>query len=568
MILGFLQSILLLLLPISNLYLPSSALDINSTSCNRNCRGIPVQHPFGFSDACQIKLNCSSNNSAIQIGGFDVFNVTSDHILVGIPAKCHRPIDELSQLFGSNFAPTWRNGLLLENCSTPMNDCVVPRRLVMSTMASQDCQKENRSEERLTCYSVGSNDSAEFLDYETVKKTGKCGNLLSSILVENATQGSSIALDFQKVELGWWINGGCQGVCDPNADCTEFQYEGKLRHRCKCKHGYAGDGFPSGDGGNGCQKEAGKCHATSLSIRCRGTKVGMLVGGIVAGASLVVVIALVYYCVKNRATSLKNRLSARRLISEAAGNSSVPLYTYKDIERATNSFSEKQRLGTGAYGTVYAGKLHNDELVAIKKIRHRDHESVDQVMNEIKLLSSVSHQNLVRLLGEINLAALAIDRIGKGRIDEIVDPFLEPNRDAWTLSSIHKVAELAFRCLAFHRDMRPSMMEVADELEQIRVSGWAPMDENMHMGSSVASNCSSPYQGSEKSFNISMAKKTTTMSWVGSRRLVVPQRAATASAALPITEEVKNNSPVSVQDTWLSEKSSPSSNSLLNNVVR
>ncbi|XP_057768437.1 wall-associated receptor kinase-like 14 [Salvia miltiorrhiza] len=711
MILDFLQTILPLLLSISILSLPSSALDINSTSCNRNCGGNTVQYPFGFSDGCGIKLKCGSNSSTIQIGGFDVHNVTSDHILVSIPAKCDRQIDDLVQLFGSNFAPTWRNGLLLENCSEPMNDCVVPRRLVRSTIGLKDCERGEENGDRITCYSVGSNDSTEFLDYETVKETGSCRFLLSSILVGNATQSSSIALDFQKVELGWWVDGGCHEVCDPNAECTEVHYKGKSGHRCKCKHGYVGDGFRAG--GVGCRKEVGNCHATSLSIRCGGTKVGILVGGIVAGASLVVVLAVIYYCVKNRATSLKNKLSARRMISEAAGNSSVPLYTYKDIERATNSFSEKQRLGIGAYGTVYAGKLHNDELVAIKKIRYRDHESVDQVMNEIKLLSSVSHQNLVRLLGcciengeqilvyeymangtlsqhlqrergsvlpwtirltiaaetahaishlhsamnppiyhrdikssnilldynfnskvadfglsrfgmtddshistapqgtpgyldpqyhqnfhlsdksdvysfgvvlveiitamkvvdfsrshsEINLAALAIDRIGKGRIDEIVDPFLEPNRDAWTLSSIHKVAELAFRCLAFHRDMRPSMMEVADELEQIRLSGWAPMEETMHMGSSVASTCSSPYQGSEKSFNTSKAKKTTTTAiiGVGSRRLVVSQRAAAAAVA---TEEVKNNSPVSVQDPWLSQQSSPSTNSLLSNVVR
>lgn len=107
------------------------------------------------------------------------------------------------------------------------------------------------------------------------------------------------------------------------------------------------------------------------------------------------------------------------------------------------------------------------------------------------------------------------------------------------------------------------MVEVADELEQIRLSGWAPMEENMQMGSSVASSCSSPYQGSEKSFNITVAKKTTSL--VGSRRSVAPQRAA---AALLVTEEAKNNSPVSVQDHWLSEQSSPSTNSLLSNVIR
>lgn len=254
MILDFFQTILPLFLSISILSLPSLALDINSTSCNRNCGGKLVQYPFGFSEGCEIKLNCSSNSPRIQIGDFDVHNVTSDHILVGIPAKCDRPIGELRQLIGSNFAPTWRNGLLLENCSAPMNDCVVPRRLVMSTIGLQDCHKGEGNDDRITCYSVGSNDSTEFLDYGTVKETGSCSYLLSSILVENASPSSSIALDFQMVELGWWMNGSCHGGCDLNANCSEVRYEGRLGHRCKCKHGYIGDGFAVAAGGVGCHK--------------------------------------------------------------------------------------------------------------------------------------------------------------------------------------------------------------------------------------------------------------------------------------------------------------------------
>lgn len=712
MILHFHQTIFPLLFSISVLWLPSFAQNINQTHCNRTCGGNLVQYPFGFSEGCKIKLNCSSNSSGIfKIGAFDVQNVTSDQILVTIPAKCSRSIEELGQLIKSNFAPTWRNGLVLDSCSAPMNDCVIPNRLV-NTIGLQDCELWANGDPKIACYSVGSTNSADFLDYKTVTAKGNCSILLSSIMVDengNASTNTSIVLDFQTMELGWWLNGSCSEgeVCNPNANCT--QVAGRRGYRCKCKEGFVGDGFVDGDG---CRKDVSYCHATGFSMRCGGTKVGILVGGIIAGATLVVVVAVIYYCVKSRATSLRSRLSAKRLISEAAGNSSVPLYLYKEIERATNSFSEKQRLGTGAYGTVYAGKLHNDEWVAIKKQRYRDHESVEQVMNEIKLLSSVSHPNLVRLLGcciengeqilvyeympngtlsqhlqrergsilpwtirltiaaetahaiahlhsamnppiyhrdikssnilldfnfnskvadfglsrfgmtddshistapqgtpgyldpqyhqnfhlsdksdvysfgvvlveiitamkvvdfsrhhsEINLAALAIDRIGRGRVDEIIDPYLEPNRDAWTLSSVHKVAELAFRCLAFHRDMRPSMMEVADELEQIRLSGWAPMDENINMGSSVASTCSSPYLGSEKSFNISSTTKKTTTTGVGSRRLVVPQRAT--AAGLPVTEEVKNDSPVSVHDPWLSEQSSPSTNSLLSNVVR
>ncbi|XP_076936205.1 wall-associated receptor kinase-like 14 [Bidens hawaiensis] len=395
-----------------------------------------------------------------------------------------------------------------------------------------------------------------------------------------------------------------------------------------------------------------------MSGECGGTtRVAVLVAGIIIGALLVSAIALICYCIRKR-TNLRKQTSAKRLLSEATGSLNVPFYPYKEISRATNGFSEKQRLGIGAYGTVYAGKLSNNEWVAIKKIRHKETHGINQVMNEIKLLSSVSHPNLVRLLGycidkgeqilvyefmpngtlsqhlqrergnglswkirltiatetaqaiaylhsamnppiyhrdikssnilldydyrskvadfglsrlgmldeshvstapqgtpgyvdpqyhqnfhlsdksdvysfgvvlveiitalkvvdlsrrnsEVNLAALAVNKIGKGRVDEIIDPFLELNRDAWTTSSIHKVAELAFRCLAFNGDVRPSMTEVADELEQIRVSGWGPVDNYIRKD--------------------------------------------------------KDSSPVTVQDGWSSEQSSPSTSSLLSNIVQ
>ncbi|KAL3583650.1 hypothetical protein D5086_014711 [Populus alba] len=157
---------------------------------------------------------------------------------------------------------------------------------------------------------------------------------------------------------------------------------------------------------------------------------------------------------------------------------------------------------------------------------------------------------------EVNLAALAIDRIGRGCVDEIIDPYLDPNRDAWTLTSILSVAELAFRCLAFHRDMRPTMLEVAEELEQIRLSAWIP---TMYMASPTASSCSSQ-NGSQKSLSVSISRKA----GLARGKLLLPQR----TDSLTSLEETKDSSPVSEQDTWLSEQSSPSTNSLLGNVVR
>ncbi|KAH7851624.1 hypothetical protein Vadar_014425 [Vaccinium darrowii] len=614
----------------------------SSAQCNQSCKGYPnrVPYPFGFSAGCKIRLNCTQNGR-IRIGRFEVENITSDSILVNLPPECNRTVQQTRQLFGLNYAPTSQNGLLLSNCTTRLDGCLIATTMVEARFASSsDCGSGSRN---LSCYS-GTNNGSAFIGYDNLTGTG-CDFLYSSIAaVDVGDDGinSTVSLRFQAVELGWWLLGACE--CATGAECKNFTVPGGgLGFRCQCKEGLIGDGFA---GGSGCRKVRNCSASKFMSGECEGkARVGILIAGIIAGALLMAAVSATCYFIKRRSRSLRNFSSTKRLLCDAAGNSSVPFYPYKEIERATNSFSEKQRLGTGAYGTVYAGKLHNNEWVAIKKIRHRDAEGFEQVMNEIKLLTShlqrerskglpwtirltiatetaqaiaylhsvknppiyhrdikstpqgtpgyvdpQYHQNfhlsdksdvysfgvvLVEIItalkvvdfsrphSEVNLAALAIDRIGKGHLDEIIDPFLEPNRDAWTLSSLHKVAELAFRCLAFHRDMRPSMMEVADELEQIRQSGWAPLDESTCMASlSVASSCSSPYNGSEKTFGGTSFKKA----GADSKRLFVPQRAV--ADCLTSLEKVKDSSPVSVQDPWLSGDSSPSSNSLLGNVVQ
>jgi len=110
------------------------------------------------------------------------------------------------------------------------------------------------------------------------------------------------------------------------------------------------------------------------------------------------------------------------------------------------------------------------------------------------------------------------------------------------------VAELAFRCLAFHSEMRPSMAEVADELDQIQRSGWAPSaddDAYMSTSSSICSSAAST-RGTDRS------------SWGAGRSRTDRERAAQEAARGGVAE-----SPVSVQERWFSDRSSPSSNSLL-----
>lgn len=658
----------------------------NSSNCIQTCgpNKTEVHYPFGFSSSCPIPLNCSDTGH-VSIRGFPIDKFNNGSIVVSLPAKCNRSVESILPLFGDNYAMTWQNSLMFQNCPGTVPGCMIPRAMVEERVGASGCDSGGGN---FSCYSGEGHNG--YLRYADVAGLG-CGILFSAVVDESVAGGdnSTLSLKFQVAELKWWMDGECD--CSKNAECLAVtKPSGRRGYRCQCRDGFEGDGFAQG---GGCYKGPGCSASRYLSDKCGGgTRVGVLVGGIIAGAVLMAIIVLICCCIRRRSISLKSQMSAKRLLWEAAGDSSVPLYPYKDISRATNSFSNDQKLGNGAYGTVYAGKLHNDKLVAIKKIKHQDNNGIEQVMNEIKLLSSVSHPNLVRLLGcciendeqilvyeympngtlsqhlhrergcvlpwtvrlaiatetanaisylhsamnppiyhrdikssnilldynfnskvadfglsrlgitddshistapqgtpgyvdpeyhqnfylsdksdvysfgvvlleiisalkvvdfsrphsEVNLAALAIEKIGKGRLDEIIDPGIDQNKDPWVVSSIHKVAELAFRCLAFHRDMRPSMPEVAEELEMIRLSGWVPG------GDEIKSVSLSPG---------SLFKK----SGVDSRRLLlVPQRPI--DCMIPL-EEVEEGSPVSVQDPWHSEQSSPSATSLLSNPV-
>ncbi|KAI9088052.1 hypothetical protein K1719_030029 [Acacia pycnantha] len=77
----------------------------------------------------------------------------------------------------------------------------------------------------------------------------------------------------------------------------------------------------------------------------------------------------------------------------------VPLFTYSELEEATNNFDSERELGDGGFGTVYKGKLRDGRYVAVKRLYENNYKRVEQFINEIQILTRLRHVNLVSLYG-------------------------------------------------------------------------------------------------------------------------------------------------------------------------
>ncbi|KAI3768120.1 hypothetical protein L2E82_18552 [Cichorium intybus] len=124
------------------------------------------------------------------------------------------------------------------------------------------------------------------------------------------------------------------------------------------------------------------------------------------------------------------------------------VFTYEELEVATDNFNDSRELGDGGYGTVYHGKLHDGR--------------------EVALISSLQAVDTNRDRLDINLAAMGVNKIQNHMLGELVDKRIGFESDAVVRRTVTLVAELAFRCLQPEADMRPTMKEVVEILRGIQ----------------------------------------------------------------------------------------------------
>jgi len=136
----------------------------------------------------------------------------------------------------------------------------------------------------------------------------------------------------------------------------------------------------------------------------------VIIGVEVVLLSGVVLISLVVFFVAflrhKRTTYTKSKDYESK--STTTWNSSLPTdlcrrFSLDEMRAATQNFDEVFIIGTGGFGQVYKGYIDEGSVpIAIKRLKPDSQQGSREFLNEIKMLSQLSHLNVVSLIGYCN----------------------------------------------------------------------------------------------------------------------------------------------------------------------
>ncbi|XVE96001.1 hypothetical protein REPUB_Repub02eG0184000 [Reevesia pubescens] len=77
----------------------------------------------------------------------------------------------------------------------------------------------------------------------------------------------------------------------------------------------------------------------------------------------------------------------------------LPIYSFGTIENTINNFCIKNKLGEGGFGPVYKGTLIEGQGVAVKRLSKNSEQGLNELKNQVILITKLQHRNIVKLLG-------------------------------------------------------------------------------------------------------------------------------------------------------------------------
>uniref|UniRef100_K3ZIU5 Protein kinase domain-containing protein n=1 Tax=Setaria italica TaxID=4555 RepID=K3ZIU5_SETIT len=108
---------------------------------------------------------------------------------------------------------------------------------------------------------------------------------------------------------------------------------------------------------------------------------------------------------------------------------SIKVFSYSELRKATQDFSGANKIGEGAFGSVFRGVLKDGTVVAVKVLSATSRQGIRDFLSELTTISNIKHKNLVTIVGCCTEGSPGI--LGSHRI--LVYNYLENNSLAQTL---------------------------------------------------------------------------------------------------------------------------------------
>ncbi|PON39365.1 Serine/threonine protein kinase [Parasponia andersonii] len=334
--------------------------DCRETKCGEN--GPPIRFPFRLKDSqpahCGFPgfdLSCSIwNETTLEFPKMQMKFVVKDIFyesrIIQLKKSDNCFEKQNLKLLNLSFSPfdfSFYSGSTLYNCSSN-------RRFGPYLREPIPCLSDHRYSVHVSCSCVGS----RYYLHELVS----CAKMFDIPTIPPEIFWGSTLLRWSK----------------PNCSYCEAKGEG-----CRLKQ-------PGAESETECFKEFEPGKGAQLE------KDPMIAGAI--SCSFVVILgiinAVLYMYAKNK-RDRENRLRIEKFLEDYKAFK-PSRYTYADIKKITNHFKEK--LGQGAYGIVFKGKLSNDILVAVK-ILNISKEKGEEFISEVSTMGRIHHVNIARLVG-------------------------------------------------------------------------------------------------------------------------------------------------------------------------
>ncbi|ESQ50883.1 hypothetical protein EUTSA_v10022559mg [Eutrema salsugineum] len=197
----------------------------------------------------------------------------------------------------------------------------------------------------------------------------------------------------------------CPKVCLDNCSCTAYAYERGIG--CMIWSGSLVD--MQSDLSNGIDLYIRVAHSELDTHRNR----TIIIAASVLGVAFIAVVCVLLACRKLRkhpapkkdrtAELLFKKMEALTSGNESASNQAkfkeLPLFQFQVLATSTDNFSLRNKLGQGGFGPVYKGKLPEGQEIAVKRLSRASGQGLEELVNEVVVISKLQHRNLVKLLG-------------------------------------------------------------------------------------------------------------------------------------------------------------------------